>query len=369
MSVSGWGATLGTTSIDNSGAFVLPFTVPGNASIGATQLLFSPTCSHSTYEPSVTFTVTQGSPGVTVPAAPSNLRVTPDGPNAIRLDWNDNSDNEAGFEINNGVVSRNAGADSTTYTWSGLAPGTYMCFKIRSYNSAGSSAWEPDVSPWYRCTTTLAARPAIHWSRTSGIPRTHFMLTGSGWIPGGTVRVQFPTKGIFFGRVSWHVDSHGRWNQPFATGDTSPGKYTFKFSEASGHLVVTGTFTVLATAAAEKFTWDDYLTYLERFYAGFAGADESLRCLKAGNAVSYKEVVADCLSLLWKDAPPVVHSVLSTVFDGLGCFAAAKSGSDIAIAACMSFSAAELLVKGIHAALKAVPGGQALLKKPFPVQP
>jgi hypothetical protein len=35
----------------------------------------------------------------------------------------------------------------------------------------------------------------------------------------------------------------------------------------------------------------------------------------------------------------------------------------------MSISSAELVVLTIHAAFKAVPGGQALLKRPFPVQP
>ena len=99
-----------------------------------------------------TFAVTPATP-----AAPSNLTATADDSQHIRLNWRDNSNNESGFEINNGVVSRKVGANSTTYTWGGLTPGTYMCFRIRAYNSAGDSAWEPDVSPWYRCATTPVA--------------------------------------------------------------------------------------------------------------------------------------------------------------------------------------------------------------------
>ena len=87
-------------------------------------------------------------------AAPSNLTVTPVGPHDIRLNWHDNSGNETGFEINNGVTSKNVGPNSTAYTWGGLAPDTYMCFRIRAFNSAGDSAWDPDVSPYYVCTTT-----------------------------------------------------------------------------------------------------------------------------------------------------------------------------------------------------------------------
>jgi hypothetical protein len=130
--------------------------VPGDAAVGATQLQFAPTCSHSAISPFVTFTVTAPGTGTgaSAPAAPSGLTVTAVDPHDIKLTWRDNSSNETGFEINNGVVSRNTGANSSTYTWAGLAPGTYMCFHIRSYNSVGHSAWDPNVSPWYVCTTT-----------------------------------------------------------------------------------------------------------------------------------------------------------------------------------------------------------------------
>ena len=154
MSVTGWGTTLGTAAIDSTGAFSLTFTVPSNAPTGPAQLMFSPTCTHSTVAPFVTFTVDSPGTGMSAPAAPSNLTATAVDQNDIRLNWQDNSTNETGFEINNGVISKDAGAGSTTYTWGGLAAGTYMCFKIRAYNSAGDSAWDPNVSPYYVCTTT-----------------------------------------------------------------------------------------------------------------------------------------------------------------------------------------------------------------------
>jgi hypothetical protein len=180
MSVSGWGGTLGTAAINSAGAFSLPFTVPSNAPTGAAQLMFSPTCTHSTISPFVTFTVTAPGIGMSVPAAPSNLTVTAVDQHDIRLNWQGNSSNETGFEINNGVVSRDAGANSATYTWGGLAPGTYMCFKIRAYNSAGDSAWEPDVSPWYRCTTTPALPPGSPIYICSNSPRIDCVTT-SNW--------------------------------------------------------------------------------------------------------------------------------------------------------------------------------------------
>lgn len=59
MGVSGWGHQLATTSINGSGAFSLPFTVPSDAPVGTAQLQFAPTCTHSAIMPFVGFTVTR----------------------------------------------------------------------------------------------------------------------------------------------------------------------------------------------------------------------------------------------------------------------------------------------------------------------
>jgi hypothetical protein len=153
--------------------------------------------------------VTQGIPKTSVPTAPSNLTVTAVDPNDIRLEWQDNSSNETGFEINNGVISRNAGANSMSYTWSGLAPGTYMCFKIRAYNSAGDSAWEPNVSPWYRCTTTPdgSESSTVTVSSTTGWQETPVSLK-----PGDKFTVTYVSG-------SWTVDYR---NFPYV----GPGGYS-----------------------------------------------------------------------------------------------------------------------------------------------
>jgi hypothetical protein len=52
-----------------------------------------------------------------------------------------------------------------------------MCFKIRAYNSAGDSAWEPNVSPWYRCTTTRSAAPGAASSTVSVSSATGWQKT------------------------------------------------------------------------------------------------------------------------------------------------------------------------------------------------
>jgi hypothetical protein len=43
------------------------------------------------------------------------------------------------------------------YAWGGLATNTYMCFKVRSYNAAGVSAYYPTDQLVWACTTTPAA--------------------------------------------------------------------------------------------------------------------------------------------------------------------------------------------------------------------
>lgn len=94
-----------------------------------------------------------------LPMPPSELRVLID-PQlqadnyGIRMAWNDNSQNESGFEISDGETIRRVGAQTTFYRWGSMTPGEYKCFKVRSYNDVGSSTWEPNVDPWYRCGTT-----------------------------------------------------------------------------------------------------------------------------------------------------------------------------------------------------------------------
>ncbi|BCJ75852.1 hypothetical protein CS0771_53960 [Catellatospora sp. IY07-71] len=85
----------------------------------------------------------------TIPAAPASPTAVVASGTSIRVGWADRSTNEIGFEISNGSTSQVVGANSTTFTWGGLANGTYMCFRVRSYNLAGYSAWTA-----YACTTT-----------------------------------------------------------------------------------------------------------------------------------------------------------------------------------------------------------------------
>ena len=108
-------------------------------------------------------------------------------------------------------------------------------------------------------TFTLTPSPKIHWSRTSGLPGNLVTLTGSGWAPGGIVKINLPDKKLFIGITSWSADSHGTWKESFAEGDAPPGTYKLSFSESSGHLLVTSNYRVLDSPnLTERFSnWVD----------------------------------------------------------------------------------------------------------------
>lgn len=81
------------------------------------------------------------------PAAPSNLTATP--VNSIRLDWQDNSNNEDGFIIEttqdtlsgNWTLVDTVTADVITYIHTGLTNGVTYYYRVKAYNGAGASPW------------------------------------------------------------------------------------------------------------------------------------------------------------------------------------------------------------------------------------
>jgi len=120
--------------------------VPSPTNAGATDPSAGPTATTGPTRPA----------GATLPALPTNLTATPIGATAVRLKWTDNSANENGFTVTNGFMSQNVGPNSTTFVWGGLAPGTTMCFRVRSFNFAGVSAFDPPAPQDPVCATTLS---------------------------------------------------------------------------------------------------------------------------------------------------------------------------------------------------------------------
>jgi len=88
-----------------------------------------------------------GLPTPAIPAAPSNLTVTP--VNSMDLNWHDNSNNEDGFYIESTQDTvagswtqiASVASDVTYYHHTGLNPGEDYFYRVRAYNANGNSAY------------------------------------------------------------------------------------------------------------------------------------------------------------------------------------------------------------------------------------
>ena len=74
------------------------------------------------------------------PSSPSNFKAVSNGDRAVELRWDDNSDNEEGFEIyRDGKLIHTALPDEKVFLDSDLIPGTLYKYEIRAINDIGSS--------------------------------------------------------------------------------------------------------------------------------------------------------------------------------------------------------------------------------------
>ena len=139
-----------------------------------------------------------------VPAVPSNLTATAVSPTSVQLTWTNNAANQSGVVISrDGVESVDLqGATVSSYTWSGLSPGTQYAFFVASkiYGTPGDptgygntqSAW---VGPVYATTfgSTLAilsppmksgpAGTLVQWKASrlqSGLSVSEFVVSSNG---------------------------------------------------------------------------------------------------------------------------------------------------------------------------------------------
>ncbi len=81
------------------------------------------------------------------PAAPSQLTGTIRSATQIRLNWNDNANNETGFQVwrsvNGGAATQLTvlGANTVTYTDGSVSAGNTYTYQVRAINAAGASAF------------------------------------------------------------------------------------------------------------------------------------------------------------------------------------------------------------------------------------
>ncbi len=77
---------------------------------------------------------------ISIPQYPSNLSTDVLHSNRIKVSWQDNSDNEDGFRIyRNGNKIATVGPNTTSYTDTGLSPGTSYSYAVTAFNDSGES--------------------------------------------------------------------------------------------------------------------------------------------------------------------------------------------------------------------------------------
>jgi hypothetical protein len=81
------------------------------------------------------------------PAAPSGLTATGVSTSQINLAWTDSSNNETNFRIEQSLNGTSftevatVGANSTSYSRTGLAANTRYYFRVRGWNASGFSGY------------------------------------------------------------------------------------------------------------------------------------------------------------------------------------------------------------------------------------
>jgi len=94
-------------------------------------------------EVSVT-TLAAGSAALTIPTAPSELKIKSVGTNSLTLEWTDNSDNETKFVLERKTASTSyaevatPAADLKTFSDTGLTTSTAYTYRVKAVNDAGS---------------------------------------------------------------------------------------------------------------------------------------------------------------------------------------------------------------------------------------
>jgi hypothetical protein len=123
----------------------------------------------------VNFTVDVIVPTPTVPAAPSNLRVTGVTSDTVALAWDDVSSNEEGFSIeqNNAEVA-SVGQNVSSTIVSGLVELTSYTFRARAFNAYGYSPYSSAVSGTTSTPEdTISPTAAITFFRHNGNSRNY----------------------------------------------------------------------------------------------------------------------------------------------------------------------------------------------------
>ncbi len=111
-------------------------------------------------------TTPAAAPASTTPAAPSNVVATAPSATQVTLTWNDNSDNETGFNIERQTGSgaftliASVGAGVTSYSDTSVAPSTQYTYRVIATNEVGDSGYATSSAVTTPAQVTAPAAPS-----------------------------------------------------------------------------------------------------------------------------------------------------------------------------------------------------------------
>lgn len=168
-----------------------------------------------------------------LPAAPTGLVAAALSTSQIKLNWTDNASNESGYSVERSIdntsftVVANLGANTVTYTDSGLSVNTLYYYKVRASNASGNSLYSAIVSSRTLDVVAPAAptnlRIQLTWNPNApadnvtqykiylSIGTNPFSVVGNSTVPSFTITVD-PTQSLRYYITA--VNSSGIESQP-----------------------------------------------------------------------------------------------------------------------------------------------------------
>lgn len=258
------------------------------------------------------------------PAAPGGLSATAVSSAQINLAWTDGASNESGFRIERATGAgafaeiATVGANVTTYQSTGLVASTAYSYRVRAYNSAGTSAYSNTASATTQAASTTPppvptgltatagnAQVALNWAASSTATSYNVKratVSGGPYTTVGTsTSTSFTNTGLTNGTTYFYVVS--AVNAAGESANSAPASAT-----PSAPAGTTVTFTAVATE-------DGYV--LESSEGSNSGgstnsSDATSAALRAGDDASdrqYKAIVSFDTSSL-PDGATIVSATL-----------------------------------------------------------
>lgn len=177
------------------------------------------------------------------PAGPSNLAAVANGTDAIDLTWDDNADNEDGFDLQSADtdigpwtdVTATLAADAAAHSVTGLTEGTTMYYRVRANNAFGLSEWSN-----------------ISGASTSLVAPTNLTATAN-----GTSQIDLTWTDNSSAEDGYAVETSSNGSDPWTVLDGGLAADAASFSHTGLTAGTTAHYRVKAVSASSESDWSN----------------------------------------------------------------------------------------------------------------